>query len=63
MKPLVQIAAASAAAAALCVAQALTASACDEHDPAASFTASVRSILPESNASPNPEWVPWVCTT
>src|SRR5215207_11739500 len=43
MKPLRKIAAASAAAAALCVAQAVTASACDEHDPAASFTASARS--------------------
>src|SRR5215212_7704646 len=43
MKPLRKIAASSAAAAALCVAQAVTASACDEHDPAASFTASARS--------------------
>ena len=43
MKPLRKIAAASAAATALCVAQAVTASACDEHDPAASFTASARS--------------------
>ena len=43
MKPLRKIAAASAAAAALCLAQGVTAAACDEHDPAASFTASVRS--------------------
>ena len=43
MKPLQKIAAASAAAAALLVAQAVTASACDEHDPAASLTASARS--------------------
>ena len=43
MKPLQKIAAASAAAAALSLAQAVTASACDEQDPAASFTASARS--------------------
>ena len=43
MKPLRRIAAASAAAAALCLAQAVTASACDEHDPAASFAESARS--------------------
>lgn len=43
MKPLQKIAVASAAAAALCLAQAVNASACDEHDPAASFTASARS--------------------
>jgi hypothetical protein len=41
--PLLRIAAASAAAAALCLAQAVTASACDEHDPAASYFASARS--------------------
>jgi hypothetical protein len=43
MKPLRKIAAASAVAAALCVPQAVTASACDEQDLAASFTASARS--------------------
>jgi hypothetical protein len=43
MKPLRKIAAASAAAAALCVAQAVTASACDEQDLVASVTASARS--------------------
>ena len=43
MKPLRKIAAASAAAAALCVAQAVTAAACDEPDAAASLTASARS--------------------
>ena len=42
MKPLRKIAAASAAAAALCVAQAVTAAACDEPDAAASLTASAR---------------------
>ena len=40
MRTLRKIAVASAAAAALCVAQAVTASACDQHDPAASVTAS-----------------------
>jgi hypothetical protein len=43
MKPLRRIAAASAATAALFVAQAVTASAYDQHDPAASLTASARS--------------------
>jgi hypothetical protein len=43
MKPLRKIAATSAAAAALCVAQAVTAAACDEPDAAASLTASARS--------------------
>ena len=43
MKPLRKIAAASNTVAALSLAQAVTASACDEQDPAASFTASARS--------------------
>jgi hypothetical protein len=43
MNPLRRIAAVSATVAALSLAQAVTASACDEQDPAASFTASARS--------------------
>ena len=43
MRTLRKIAVASAAAAALCAAQAVTASACDQHDPAASVTAPARS--------------------
>jgi hypothetical protein len=43
MKPLRRIAAASAASAAVFLAEAVTAFACDEQDPAASVTASVRS--------------------
>ena len=43
MRTLRKIAVASAAAAALCVAQAVTASACDQHDPAASVTGPARS--------------------
>jgi hypothetical protein len=42
MKPLRIIAAATAAAATLCVAQAVTASACDEHESAVSFIVSAR---------------------
>ena len=47
MRTLRKIAVTSAAAAAMFVAQAVTASACDQHDPAASFTASARSATAE----------------